>query len=130
MKNNILNIICPIPKIKTLELLDIFFASNFEKICNLHAKTTKNLPRQKLKGQDMLLEEKKKISEISEFSILPYTQNGKLRNLLKCSFTSNFVSSCNLRLRKYKNELRQKPKGEDVFKLDKTYFHCGVYSLE
>ena len=44
----------------------------------------------------MLLEEKKKISEISEFSILSYTQNWKLGNLGKCSFTSNFDSSCKL----------------------------------
>ena len=58
----------------------------------------------------MLLEEKKKISEISEFSILPYTQNRKLGNLGKCSFTSNFDSSCNLRFRNDKNELRQKLK--------------------
>ena len=41
----------------------------------------------------MLLEEKKKISEISEFSILSYTQNRKLWNLGKCS--SNFDSICN-----------------------------------
>ena len=45
----------------------------------------------------MLLEEKNKISEISEFSILPYTQNRKLGNLGKCSFTSNFYRVCNLR---------------------------------
>ena len=51
----------------------------------------------KLKGQDMLLEEKKKNFEISEFSILSYTQNRKLGNLGKCCFTSNFDSSCNLR---------------------------------
>ena len=37
----------------------------------------------------MLLEEKKKISEVSEFSTLPYTQNRNLGNLGKCSFTSN-----------------------------------------
>ena len=89
------NIICPIPKIETLELLDIFFTSNFERSCNLDAKTTKNLPRQKLKGQDMLLLKKVKISEVSEFSILSYTQNRKLGNLGKCSFTSNFDSICN-----------------------------------
>ena len=58
----------------------------------------------------MLLEEKKKISEISEFQILAYTQNRKLGNLGKCSFTSNFDSSCNLRFRNNKNELRQKLK--------------------
>ena len=45
----------------------------------------------------MVLEEKVKISEVSEFFILSYTQNQKLRNLGKCSFTSNFGSSCNLR---------------------------------
>ena len=55
----------------------------------------------------MLLEEKKKISEVSKFSILPYTQNGKLGNLGKCSFTSNFDCCYNLRFRNDKNELRQ-----------------------
>ena len=45
----------------------------------------------------MLLEEKNKISEVSEFSILLCTQNRTLGNLGKCSFTSNFDSSCNLR---------------------------------
>ena len=44
----------------------------------------------------MLLEEKVKISELSEFSILSYTKNRKLGNLGKCSFTSNFDSICNL----------------------------------
>ena len=34
----------------------------------------------------MLLEEKKKISEVLQFLILPYTQNRKLGNLGKCSF--------------------------------------------
>ena len=97
-----------------MELLDIFFTSNFERSCNLDAKTTKNLPRQKLKGQDMLLLKKVKISEVSEFSILSYTQNRKLGNLGKCSFTSNFDSSCNLRFRNDKNELRQKLKGQDM----------------
>ena len=51
----------------------------------------------------MLLEEKKKISEDSEFSIFPCTQNRKLRNLEKCSFTSNFDGCCNLRFRNGKN---------------------------
>ena len=55
----------------------------------------------------MLLEEKKKISEVSKFSILPYTQNGKLGNLGKCSFTSNFDCCYNLRFRNDKNGLRQ-----------------------
>ena len=71
------------------------FTLNFDSSCNLRFRNNKNDLRQKLKGQDMLLEEKKKISEMSEFSILPYTQNWKLRNLGKCSFTSNFDSICN-----------------------------------
>ena len=52
--------------------------------------------RQNLKGQDILLEEKRKLSDVSEFSILTYTQNRKLGNLGEISFTSNFSSSCNL----------------------------------
>ena len=63
------------PKSKPWNSWTFFFTSNFERGCNLDAKATKNLPRQKPKGQDMLLEEKKKISEISMFSILSYTQN-------------------------------------------------------
>ena len=43
------------------------------------------------------LQEEVRISEVSEFSILPYTQNRKLGNLGKFSLTSNFCSSCNLR---------------------------------
>ena len=96
------NIICPIPKIETLELSKKKFTSNFESSCNLYVKTTKNLPRQKLKGQDILLSKKVKISEVSEFSILSYIQNWKLGNLRKYSFTSNFDSSCNLRCKNNK----------------------------
>ena len=44
-----------------------------------------------------VLEEKAAISEVSEFSILPYTQNRKRGNLGKFSFTSIFDISCNLR---------------------------------
>ena len=77
-------------------------ASSFWRSCNLDAKTTKNLLRQKLKGEDMLLLEKVKSSEVSEFSILPYTQNGKVGNLGKCCFTSNFDRSYNLRCRNSK----------------------------
>ena len=50
----------------------------------------------------MLLEEREKISEVSEFSILPYTQNRKLGNLGKCCFTFNFDSSCKLRCKNNK----------------------------
>ena len=88
--------------------------SNFDSGCNLIFKKDKNKLRKKLKGQDMLLEEKKKISEFFEFLILSYTQNRKLENLGKCFVTSNFDSSCNLRFRNNKNELRQKRKGQDM----------------
>ena len=70
----------------------------------------------------MFLEEKKKISEVSEFSILFYTQNRKLGNLGKCSFTSNFDNSCNLRFKNDKNELRQKLKGQDMLLEEKRKF--------
>ena len=66
------------------------FTSNFDNCCNLRFRNDKNELRQKLKGQNMLLEEKNKTSEVSEFSILPYNQNWKLRKLGKFSFTSNF----------------------------------------
>ena len=54
----------------------------------------------------MLLEKKKKIREVSEFSILPYPKNRKLGYLGKRSLTSNFDSCCNLIFRNDKNELR------------------------
>ena len=50
------------------------FTSNFDSSCNLRSRNNKNELRHKLKGQDMLLEGKKKIPEISEFSILSSTQ--------------------------------------------------------
>ena len=68
------------------------------------------------------LQEEVKISEVSEFSILSYTQNQQLGNLGKCSFTSNFDSSCNLRFRNDKNELRQKLKGQDMLLEQKRKF--------
>ena len=45
---------------------------------------------------------KSKLSEISDYSILTYTQNRKLGNLGKFYFTSNFDSSCNLRCKNNK----------------------------
>ena len=97
------------PKSKTRISREIFFfTSNFEKSCNLDAKKTKNFMRQKLKDQDMFWLEKVKISEVSEFSILPYTQNWKLGNLGKCSFTSNVDSSCNLRCKSDKKLTKAK----------------------
>ena len=49
----------------------------------------------------MLAEEIVGISKVSKFSIFFFTQDRKLGNLGKCSFTWNFNSTCNLR---YKNE--------------------------
>ena len=43
------------------------------------------------------------ISEVSEFSILPYNQNRKLRNLGNMSLNSNSDSSYNLRFKSHKN---------------------------
>ena len=45
------------------------------------------LPKKNINFYDAVWEEKMPISEVSEFSILPYTQNGKLGNLGKFSFT-------------------------------------------
>ena len=57
----------------------------------------------------MLSEEKVKISEVSEFSIFPDTQNRKLRNLGNFYFTSNFDSSCNVRCKNDKKLTETKP---------------------
>ena len=48
------------------------------------------------------------ISEISEFSILSYTQNRKLGNLGKFSFTSIFGSILNSKSKNRKNDLEEK----------------------
>ena len=45
------------------------------------------------------LRRKMKTSEVSEFSILPYTQNRKLRNLGKMSLLSNSDISYNSRFK-------------------------------
>ena len=50
-----------------------------------------------------LKRKEKKISEVSEFSILPYTQNSKLGNLRNMSLPSNYDSSYNSRLKNGKN---------------------------
>ena len=52
-----------------------FFTSNFGSSCNLRCKHDKKSTETRTKVQDMLLEEKVKIFELSEFSILTYTQN-------------------------------------------------------
>ena len=59
------------------------------------------------------------ISEVSEFSILPYTQNRKLGNLEECPFASNFDSSCNLRCKNAKRLTERKLKGEHMLLQEK-----------
>ena len=71
------------------------FTSNFDCSCNLIFRSNKNELKQKLQDYKMGLEEKKKTSKVYDFSIFPYTQSGKIGNLGKFSFTSNFYSSCN-----------------------------------
>ena len=61
-----------------------------------------------------MLLEVKKISEVSEFSILLYTQNRKLGNLGMCSFTSNFNSSYNLWCKSGKKLTEAKLKRQDM----------------
>ena len=58
----------------------------------------------------MLLEKKVNISEVSEFSILPYTQNRNLGNLGNFSFISNFDSCCKLRCKNNKKLTKTKNK--------------------
>ena len=58
-------------------------------------------PKTKLSRYD--LRKKMKISEVSEFSILPFTQNWKLGNLGNMSLLSNADSSYKSRLKNDKN---------------------------
>ena len=66
------------------------------------------------------LKEKRKISEIFEFSILPYTQDWNLGNLGNFSFTSNFDSSCNSRFKKRWTEAKCKKMRYGLRKRTKT----------
>ena len=61
-----------------------------------------------------------KISEVSQFSILLYTQNRKLGNLGKWCFTSNFDNSCNLRCKNDKKLTETKPESQDRFLEEKN----------
>ena len=54
------------------------------------------------------LKEKRKISEISESSILPYTQDRKLGNLGKLSVNSNFDSLKPKRMRYVSSSEKQR----------------------
>ena len=67
------------------------FTSNFASCCNLRFTNGKNELRQKLKGQDMLLEEKK-IPRFSSFRFFPIP---KMENSEISESTSDFDSSWN-----------------------------------
>ena len=53
------------------------FTSNFDRGCNLRLRNDKNELKQKLKGQDMLLEEKKEISR--DFRVFDFAPHPKLK---------------------------------------------------
>ena len=81
-------------KLKTQKSWKVFLCFKFwqELVhvnCNLNAKMTKKL-KQKLKGQDIVLEEKNKISDVSKLSILSFTQNKKLWKSWKVCFYFKF----------------------------------------
>ena len=82
---------CPILNIANSESWEIFLLlqSSTVVVTQELKLTKKNELRQKLKCFDIALEEKKKIIEVSEFSIFLSTKNRKPRNLEKFSFTSN-----------------------------------------
>ena len=77
-------------------------------VINQDLKTTKIWTEQKAEMFRYNLKEKIKISEVSEFSILLYTQNRKLENLRSFCFTSTFSSIWNPRSKNQQKDLRQK----------------------
>ena len=83
---------CPIPKIENSEILENFLLLKFFVVYETQNLKTdwKMTQNKKRYFYDVIWEEKMPISEVSEFSILPYTWNRKLGNLGKFSFTSNF----------------------------------------
>ena len=86
---------CPIPKIQNSEISEIcLFLQILAVVINQDLKTTKIRTEWKTERFQYDLK-KKKISEVSEFSILLYTQNQKLGNLGEFYFTSTFSSIWN-----------------------------------
>ena len=80
---------CPIPKIENSEISEIcLFLQILTVVINQDLKTTKIWTERKIERLRYDLKEKMKISEVSEFSILLYTHNRKLRNLGKFYFSS------------------------------------------
>ena len=77
-------------------------------IWNSKSKSWKNDLKEKTLTIWCGLRRKMPISEVSKFSILPYTQNRKLGNLRKFSFTSIFGSIWNSKSKNWKNDLKEK----------------------
>ena len=91
---------CPIPKIENSEISEIcLFFQILTVVITQNLKTTKIWTERKTGRFRYELKEKVKIYEISEFSILTYTQieNSEISEIL---FTSNFDTGCNS---KFKN---------------------------
>ena len=77
-------------------------------------KTTKIWTEQKTERFQYGLKGKVKISKISEFSILPYTQDQKLGNLRNFVYLWILILIVIQDLKMPKNELRQKLKGSGM----------------
>ena len=94
---------CPIPKIENSEISEIcLFLQILTVVINQDLKSTKIWTERKTERFRYDLKEKIKMSEVSEFSILLYTQNRKLGNLGECYFTSTFSSIWNPRSKNHK----------------------------
>ena len=95
---------CPIPKIENSEISEIcLFLQILTVVINQDLKTAKIWPEQKTERFRYDLQENIKISEVSEFSILLYTQNWKLGNFGKFDFASTFSSIWNPRSKNQRN---------------------------
>ena len=67
------------------------------------------------------------ISEVSEFTILPYTENRKLGNLGKFSSTSIFGSIWNSKSKNGENDLKEKTWNRKLGNLGKFLFTSNSY---
>ena len=101
---------------------NFYFTSIFDSSCNVRCKNDKNLTETKTEKSRYNFRRKKENFwgfQIFDFVLYPKSKTG---NLGKCSFTSNFDNSCNLRFKNDKNELRQKLKGQDMLLEEKRKF--------
>ena len=94
---------CPIPKIENSEISEIcLFLQILTVVIHQDLKSTKIWTERKIERFRYDLKEKIKMSGVSEFSILLYTQNRKLGNLGEFYFTSTFSSIWNPRSKNHK----------------------------